>query len=172
MNKALNVAAAFAAGALAMYYLDSTLGRRRRARARGKIVGASHDAADYVERKGKRFMGRAKGVLATGNLGRVSSTEPGSDAQLCERVRSRLGHLVSHPRAIEVAVEDGVVRLTGQALAAELDPMLLQLTEMAGVRKVHNALRALNDPGEFEEIHREQEAAEMAPSSGSPPPRP
>jgi hypothetical protein len=169
MKHIVNVAAAFAAGALAMYYLDSTMGRRRRALARDKLAGVSHDAADFVEGKSRRLADRAKGVMATGSLDRVSSTEPRDDAQLRERVRSRMGHLVSHPRAIEVSVEDGVVRLSGQVLAAELDAMLSQLTHMPGVRKVHNALTALNDPSGFGEEHRGEESAEIGPSGWEPP---
>jgi osmotically-inducible protein OsmY len=163
MKQILNVAAAFAAGAISMYYLDSTLGRRRRALARDKIVGVAHDAADLAGAKGKRMVDRAKGVMSTGNLGRMSSTEPQSDAQLRERVRSRMGHLVSHPRAIEVTVEDGIVRLSGQVLAKELDGLLSQISEMKGVRKVHNALTSLTDPSGFAEVQR-QEAAEIAAS--------
>jgi osmotically-inducible protein OsmY len=152
MKHTLNVAAAFAAGAIAMYYLDATMGRRRRALARDKVIGASHDAADFVEGKGKRFLDRAKGVAATGRLDRKGTSEPQSDAQLRERVRSRLGHWVSHPRAIEVDVEDGVVRVSGQVLAKELDGLLSRLTGIPGVRKVHNALVTLTDPSGFGEV--------------------
>jgi osmotically-inducible protein OsmY len=169
MKHILNVTAAFAAGALAMYYLDATMGRRRRALARDKVAGIAHDAADLAEAKGKRIMDRAKGVMATGSLDRVSSTESQSDAQLRERVRSRMGHLVSHPLAIEVAVEEGVVRLTGQVLLMELDGLLSQLTDMPGVRKVHNALSALTDPSGFGEVQRGQEATEMGQSDLEPP---
>ena len=130
MKHILNITAAFAAGALAMYYLDSTMGRRRRALARDKIVGA-----DFLEGAGKQVADRAKGVMATGSLDRVSSSQPQSDAQLRERVRARMGHLVSHPRAIDVSVEEGVVRLSGQVLVKELDGLLSQLTDMPGVRK-------------------------------------
>jgi osmotically-inducible protein OsmY len=161
MKQILNITAAFAAGAIAMYYLDSTMGRRRRALVRDKIVGVSRDAAEIVGAKGKRMADRARGVMATGSLDRTSSSEPQSDAQLRERVRSRMGHLVSHPRAIEVSVEDGVVRLTGQVLTQELDGLLSQLTGMAGVRKVHNALSTLNDPSGFGEVKAAQEPAEM-----------
>ncbi len=157
-NQLLGIVAAFTAGALAMYYLDGTMGRRRRALARDKIVGASHDAADFVGNKGKHMADRAKGMMATRNMDRVSATEPQSDAQLRERVQSRMGHLVSHPRAIDVSVEDGIVRLGGQVLAQELDGLLSQITGMPGVRKVHNALAALDDPSGFGEVPRQDKA--------------
>jgi hyperosmotically inducible periplasmic protein len=168
MKQILKITAAFTAGAIAMYYLDSTMGRRRRALVRNKIVGVSHDATEFVGAKGKRMADRVRGVMATGSLDRTSSSEPQSDAQLRERVRSRLGHLVSHPRAIEVSVEDGVVRLTGQVLTKELDGLLSQLTGMAGLRKVHNALSTLDDPSGFGEVQGTPEPAEMGQSGSQP----
>lgn len=163
-NQVLGLIAAFTAGALAMYYLDSTMGGRRRALARDKVIGATHDAAEFVQHKGKHMADRAKGMMATRNLDRVTSTEPQTDAQLRERVQSRMGHLVSHPRAIEVSVQDGIVRLSGQVLAKELDGLLSQIAGMAGVRKVHNALAALDDPSGFGEVPR-QERAQATPES-------
>lgn len=152
MKQIVNVAAAFAAGAIAMYYLDATMGRRRRALARDKVMGLSHDAGDFVETKGERLVDRAKGIAASVRGG----TEPQSDAQLRERVRSRLGHWVSHPRAIDVDVEEGVVRVSGQVLAKELDGLLSRLTGIPGVRKVHNALVTLADPSGFGEVPQPQ----------------
>jgi hypothetical protein len=168
MKQILNITAAFAAGAIAMYFLDSTMGRRRRALARDKLVGVSHGAAEFAQAKGKRLADRARGVMATGSLDGTTSSEPQSDAQLRERVRARLGHLVSHPRAIEVSVEDGVVRLSGQVLTKELDGLLSQLTGMAGLRKIHNALSTLNDPSGFGEVQGAQEPAQMGQSGWQP----
>jgi hypothetical protein len=80
---------------------------------------------------------------------RFASGKPASDTQVRERVRARLGHLVSHPRAIAVEVNEGIVRLSGHVLTKEIDGLLTQLTGMAGVRKVQNALSTLNDPSAF-----------------------
>lgn len=126
-RNSLNAAAAFAAGALAMYCLYAALGRRPADRSTGPV----------------RF-------------DRDPSFQPESDAQLRDQVRSRLGHWVSHPRAMEVDVNEGVVRVSGQVLAQELDGLLSQLTGMPGVRKVHNALSVLDDPSGFGEVPRER----------------
>ena len=123
MKRALNVGAAFAAGALAMYLLE-------------------------------RYLARAQRVLPAGRLARASSAQPLDDAQLRENVRARLGGWVSHPRAIEVDVNNGVVRVSGQVLATELEGLLLQLTAQPGVHKVHNALSVLRDPSGFGEVDR------------------
>jgi osmotically-inducible protein OsmY len=82
-----------------------------------------------------------------------ASARPADDARLREQVRSRLDELVSHPRAIEVEVHEGVVRVSGQVLAQELDGLLLQLTAVPGVRRVRNALSTLSDPSGFGEAH-------------------
>jgi hypothetical protein len=70
-----------------------------------------------------------------------------------------------------VSVEQGVVRLSGQVLVMELDGLLSQLTDMPGVRKVHNALTVLNDPSGFGEVERAKEPAEVGPSAFEPPRR-
>ena len=124
-RNSLYAVAAFAAGALAVCRLDAALRRR---------------AAD-----------RAKGF---GRLEREASSQAESDAQLRDRVRERLGHWVSHPRAMDVDVNEGVVRVSGQVLALELDGLLSQLTGVPGVRKVHNALSVLDDASGFVEAPR------------------
>jgi osmotically-inducible protein OsmY len=105
MKHALNVAAAFAAGAGAVYLLD------------------------------KAF------APESGRWGRILPVQPEeNDARLREAVRTHLDGLVSHPRAVEVEVSDGVVRVSGQVLAMELDGLLSQLVRIPGVHRVHNAL--------------------------------
>lgn len=122
MKPIFTVAGAFAGGVLAVVLLERVLGRAQR------IVPARKPAA----------------VLA----GRESP----DDARLRQRVRSRLGDWVSHPGAIEVDVEHGVVRLTGQVLAKELDGLLSRILGVAGVLKVRNALETLADPSGFGEL--------------------
>jgi len=120
MKPVLNIVAAFASGALAVYLLE-------------------------------RYLGRAQSVLPARRQDSPSDGRQ-EDAELRERVRARLGQWVSHPRAIEVDVDNGVVRVSGEVLAKELDGLLSQLTSVAGVRKVHNALTALDDPSGFGEV--------------------
>lgn len=65
---------------------------------------------------------------------------PISDDIVRERVRSRIGELVSQPDAVDVTVENGVVRLAGQVSAEERDALLTQLLYMPGVMRLRNAL--------------------------------
>lgn len=109
MHPLFNVAASFAAGAAAMYWLDSAVTRRR-----------------------------AGGMVPT-------------QSRLHEQVQACIGRLVSHPDAIHVSVEGGIVRVSGHVLASEQDRLLSQLTHLPGVHKVHNALTAVQDASRFDE---------------------
>lgn len=109
MKPFLNLAAAFAAGAAAVYFLDRAVMRRRARR---------------------------------------------QEPRLRKRVEAELATLVSHPDAIKVSVEGGLVRVSGFVLLAEQDRLLTQLTQLPGVHRVHNALSAVADAGRFEELRR------------------
>jgi hypothetical protein len=109
MNPLANLIASFAAGAAAMYWLDSAVARR-------------HAGGMFV-----------------------------SESRLGDQVQARIGKLVSHPDAIQVQVEGGLVRVSGHVLSSELDRLLMQLTALPGVHRVHNALSTVADPQRFEE---------------------
>ena len=104
MRSLWNVAAAFAAGAVAMYCVDAAMSRRR------------------------------------------LETERPSDAQLRERIKARLPALVSQPDAIEIEVESGVVRVSGRVPVDERSVLLMQLSDMPGVRMVRNSVSAFEGP--------------------------
>ena len=139
MKNPLGTLGAAAAGALAMYYLDPELGARRRAL-----------LADLVRSglPGDRRHGSGRGRLRrTYDL--ATHGDPQSDAELRDRIRDRLGRLVSYPGAIHIDVEDGVVRLSGRVLAKERDGLLEQVQQMAGVQKLVNAMSAHDLPAEI-----------------------
>ena len=139
MSRPLGTLGAVAAGALAMYYLDPDLGARRRALLADLVRGGLPG--------GERGRGRARG-----NLRRVhppAPLDPQEGAELRDRIQVRLGRMVSHPRAIHVGVEGGVVRLSGRVLAKECDGLLEQVRQMPGVRKVVNAMSAHDKPQEI-----------------------
>ena len=77
------------------------------------------------------------------------STERPSDAQLRERIRAKLPELVSQPDAIDIEVISGVVRVSGRVPAGERSSLLLQLTDMPGVRMVRNSVSTFEaeEPG-------------------------
>ena len=65
---------------------------------------------------------------------------PISDDIVREQVCSRICELVSRPDAIDVTVENGVVRLAGRVPAEERDSLLMQLLYMPGVVRLRSAL--------------------------------
>lgn len=138
MNTVLRIAAAFAAGAAAMYYLDPVVGRRRRALARDKEVAARHDATHFVRAKSKRAADHVQGAVA--RTGAKLSTEPVSDHQLHERIRAKLGRVVDHSGEVDVDVHDGHVVLRGSASAEEIDELMRTVSAMRGVEAIDNRL--------------------------------
>jgi hypothetical protein len=128
-----------------MYYLDPQDGSRRRARVRDKVYKVSNDSRDYARVRAKRLADKSRGWAASLRSRRRS--EPVSDPQLNERVRSRLGRLVSHPHGIESHVASGHVVLQGAIIAAELPPLMAELWRIPGVRSIDNRLTAHEEAG-------------------------
>ena len=139
MTKPMTTLGAAAAGALAMYYLDPELGERRRAL-----------LADLV-RNGLPPERRAGSRIGRRPPHRIAQSDPRSDADLRGRVQSRLGCVVSHPGAIRIDVDQGVVRLSGRVLAKERDGLLAQVQQVPGVRRLVNAMTSHDLPGEIVE---------------------
>lgn len=142
----LSVLAGFAAGMIAMFYLDAANGARRRALVRDKLVRAGHQLSDLAEAQGKHIANRAKGIAATHRLDRKSHRAPQSDAQLHDRIRAHLGRVVSHPGSIHVDVQGGCVCLRGDVLTREQEVLCREVQDMAGVREVRNEMQAHDSP--------------------------
>lgn len=148
MKNPLGTVGAVAAGALAMYYLDPDLGARRRAL-----------LADLVRSGLPGERGPGRGRQGRRIYHRPTQADPQTDAELRDRIQSRLDRMVSHPRAIEVGVDNGVVRLSGRVLAKERDGLLQQVQQMPGVQKLVNAMTAHDNP---QEIAAQSADAEVA----------
>src|SRR5690349_18053793 len=119
MNKATSLLFAGAMGAGLAFLLDPERGRRRRLLLRDRarrIVADTEKAADVAWRDSRN---RLYGAFA--ELKSSLTTAPVSDDVLVARVRSKLGHYVSHPSSIEVHATDGNVTLRGPILGHEVD---------------------------------------------------
>ena len=138
MNNRLNWLLGAGLGAVAMYYLDPSRGRYRRALLRNQLVHASHKAHRAASVVGRDASNRASGVLA--RLRSVFDFSQPDDDVLVQRVRSRLGRVVTHPSAIEVSASDGVVTLSGPVLADEVRLFVDCVHHVHGVRAVRNRL--------------------------------
>lgn len=151
MSKLVGKLGALAAGALAMYYLDPQMGAPRRA----TLVALVRNGLRQPP-AGRPVAGRV--VRRAYHL--PVKSDPQADAELRDRIRARLGRLVSHPRAIDVEVEHGVVRLSGHVLAKERDGLLLQVQEIPGVQKLVNAMTAHASPQGIATLEAQETRAE------------
>jgi hypothetical protein len=126
-----------AIGAAVALVFDPGRGGRRRALVRDKMARAGRATGEIVDTTMRDLANRTRGfVFET----RGWLTE--GDARLLKRVRARLGRATSHPRAIDVAVQEGQVILRGPILAAEVHDLLSTVARVRGVQSVLNELDA------------------------------
>lgn len=126
-------------GAAVGYFLDPENGKRRRRLLKDKArhyrrIGASNARKALADAEN-----RVRGVVAEVRS-RVGEEGDVPDDLLEQRVRSRLGHLLTHPRAVEVTVEQGFVTLTGAVLESEVDHAIRDLRTLPGVHRVEDRL--------------------------------
>ena len=133
-------------GAAAMYLLDPDNGRRRRAIARDKAVSVVQNAGDVLAAAGRDVANRGRGVQAMA-FRRLRGDETPDDLLLIERVRARIGRVVSHPHAIQVGARDGRVTLSGPILAHEVDGLVATAQSVRGVRSVDEHLDVHREAG-------------------------
>lgn len=160
-------------GAGLMYALDPASGKRRRRRAveGSRSLGRrSRELSKQAARKlGRRAHDLSRGIHARGMDSMVREIghrvhdlaheiddrrreatqvfEDAPDGLVIERVRSKLGHLVAHPDAVDVNVEGGRVILCGNVLPDESRRLLSTIASIPGVRHVENRLRVTDFPG-------------------------
>lgn len=135
-----------ALGALAMYFLDPNLGRRRRARTRDRVTHAAKVVNEGARVTARDTVHRAQGAWAEAKR-LFSHEDEVSDEGLAARVRAALGRVVSHAHAIEVAASGGHVTLSGPILAHEVRPLLRTVRRVPGVRAVSDQLSVHSEPG-------------------------
>jgi hypothetical protein len=131
--------AGIAAGVGLMYFLDPRGGPRRRSKLAQRAERALHEVEGSVGAGARDLSHRARGLAHEAKV-RVEGEEV-SDAVLAERVRAKLGRLTSHPRAIEVAVRDGRVELSGPVFRAEHAQVVRGVRWVRGVRGIEDRLQ-------------------------------
>lgn len=134
-------------GAGVMYLLHPDRRARRFARLRDQGVHLGHVAEEAIGKTTRDLGNRATGLVH--ELGAAVASEPVDDAVLVERVRSKLGRLVRHPGAIEVAAENGRVTLSGLVLADEVARLLGGVGSVRGVTGVENRLAVRESAGDI-----------------------
>jgi hypothetical protein len=138
-SSALIGIACLATGAALMYLLDPSRGGYRRSIVRDKAARLYNTAGGALGATGRDLYNRATG-LAAETRSRVRPDEPVDDETLAQRVRSRVGHEVSHPHAVDIVVREGCVIVQGPVLASEVDNLLSCVRSVPGVRNVESRL--------------------------------
>ncbi len=146
MNKAITLGAGIGLGTGIMYLLDPDRGKRRRALVRDQLKHAMRKTGDGLGATARDVSNRARG-LAAQVQSKISGEEP-TDGVLVQRVRSKLGRVVSHPSAIQTSAEAGKVTLSGPILRHEVDELLRSVRSTKGVKEIEDRLEVHNEPGD------------------------
>lgn len=136
---ALGAAALVAVGAGLMFFLDPRSGARRRATVRDKTVHSYRTTATYVKRAQTNVANHARGLVARARAAYHKAEVPGDDVLLA-RIRSRIGHVISDPGAIEVKADHGLVSVVGKIGSRDAQKMLRAIARTQGVEAVESHL--------------------------------
>jgi uncharacterized membrane protein len=170
MNRTRILGAGLGLGAGLTYLFDPERGRRRRARLRDTATHAASVTGTAFGKTSRDASNRVRGLVSEATRALKGGTF--SDTVLVERVRSTLGHVVSHPRAITVTAASGQVTLTGTILASELTPLLERVSAVPGVTGVDNRLEAHEHAGDVPSLQggtpRAGETSEFMQTSWAP----
>jgi hypothetical protein len=115
---AISIGAA-GAGAGLMYLLDPKRGRSRREFVGDKALHATKVASRQFWGSGRDLSNRARGFAAETTSRLAGETVP--DEVLAERVRSKIGRVLSHPKAVDVSAEGGVKAVRHDTLRTYAD---------------------------------------------------
>jgi hypothetical protein len=146
-RKAIHYGIGAAAGAALMALLDPISGGRRRAILRDKAARSGREISEGAGVVRRDLRNRARGLAAEA----VSLTrgEPIPDSVLVERVRAKLGRLVSNPSAIEVEARGGRVTMFGPVFTEEADELLGGVGRVRGVDSVEDRLERHEEAGQI-----------------------
>ena len=138
MNKGLAFGAGLGLGTGLMFLLDPDRGKRRRALLRDKCAWAARKTGEGVGVTARDLRNRTQGLM-TEVQSRFSSA-PVDDSVLVDRVRAKLGRVVSHPRAINVTAQNRRVVLSGPILTSEVPGLMACVNSVRGANQVINQL--------------------------------
>ncbi len=142
-----------AVGMAAMYFLDPQRGARRRGQMGNQFSRTTTRAPRMMKAAGQDLANRAYGMWAEAtNLFR---SDDASDQVIEARVRSKMGHAISHPGAVQVNVVDGNVTLEGDVIESEEPALLACVEKVRGVKSVENRLNRQSSAGNFRNLQTE-----------------
>ncbi len=127
-----------ALGAASMYLLDPVSGHRRRSVARQKSGSRLRSFAHFLDMTSRDLKHRSAGLIYEARYqirGRRAD-----DDQISRRVAAKIGRYVSHPRALQIACNNGSVALSGLVLEHEVAGLIQGVKSVPGVKGVRQAL--------------------------------
>ncbi len=122
-----------------MYMFDPERGKRRRTHLRDQTMHAVRSTRKALERAAYDARNHTRGLIA-----KVSSKlccEEVSDEMLVERVRSKMGHVISEPKNVEVMADAGSVVLRGTVSEDEAKRLVQSVSHVRGVTAVESQLK-------------------------------
>ena len=159
-----------AAGALTMYMMDPDRGNRRRALMTDKFHSLASRTEDAIDVASRDLGNRVQGLRAKAHRLLSRDTHAADDRVLRERVRQRLGRVVSHPHAIAVSAQQGRVTLSGPVLAHEKQALLEAVRNVPGVREVEDQLQEHERPDGISSLQGDGKIASSSAARESWPP--
>jgi gas vesicle protein len=130
---------ALALGVGAMWLLDPSRGRGRRAWIAQKTTRILNEAGGMARATGRHLRNKTKGYYhETRSL--VSSAANVGDLGIAERVRSALGRVGLGGSSIAVACQDGCITLAGRCITDDIDRVLSTTRDVPGVLLVVNEM--------------------------------
>lgn len=126
-----------ACGLVAMFFLDPSRGKGRRALMRDQLISLEKTASRKLNRLIRDLRNRAYGVFSRYNQ---LSNGTIDDSTLDSRVRSVFGRVTRHPRSVKTSVSRGVVTISGPILADEVSNLLERIRSVSGVQGIINQL--------------------------------
>lgn len=118
-------------GAGLMYLLDPRGGAYRRSIVRDRLYSFGKDTLDQANRRSRDLIQRARGQ----QYELRHRGEHVDDDTLAERARAQLGHVVSHPGALEIEAVGGCVIVRGPVLHGERNKIEDRLHKTRGVKR-------------------------------------
>lgn len=161
MSKGMNFLYGIGLGAGFMYFFDPDRGNRRRALLRDKAVHAMNETTHCLDATVHDIQNRSSGWLA--ELSHLLKPDHASDAVIRERIRARLGRVVSHPRSVQVTVHQNRAVISGHILTHEAESLLAAISSVRGVQSVEDRLERHPSAGNFPGLQGEGRTPRIVP---------
>src|SRR5262249_19713746 len=136
MNKLTALLLGLGAGAGWMYFYDPKRGTQRRQRVRDQAQSLARQTEQALEATAHDLAQRAQGLGAETRAHFIH--EPVTDDKLEARVRSEMGHFVTHADEIIVSADNGMISVSGPILESDKDALLHRLEHINGVLHVED----------------------------------